>query len=94
VGQIHAETCKFNFYVWVRGDFNGLNISKVKVQGHGEIILRYLEFDIYARTLLNYGQIKGCLTVSALSSGHLSIMDIKLRCRFELVMFGLSNRSL
>jgi archaellum component FlaF (FlaF/FlaG flagellin family) len=38
VGQIHAETCKFNIYVWVRGDFNGLNISKVKVLGHGEIV--------------------------------------------------------
>jgi hypothetical protein len=32
VGQIHAETCKFNIYVWVRGDFNGLNISKVMVK--------------------------------------------------------------
>jgi hypothetical protein len=25
------------------GDFKGLNISKVKVQGHGEIDLRYLD---------------------------------------------------
>jgi hypothetical protein len=30
VEQIHAETCKFNIYVWVRVDFNGLNISRSK----------------------------------------------------------------
>jgi hypothetical protein len=39
----YAETCEFNIYVWVRGDFNGLNISMVKVQVHGEIDLRYLD---------------------------------------------------
>jgi hypothetical protein len=43
VGQIHAEMGKFNIYVWVRGDFNELTISKVKVQGHGEIDQRYLD---------------------------------------------------
>jgi hypothetical protein len=31
------------------------------------------EFDINTRTLLNYGQINGCLTLAALSSGHLSM---------------------
>jgi hypothetical protein len=46
------------------------------------------EFDIYTRTLLNYGQINSCLTVAALSSGHLSTMDIKhMKCRFELTYF-------
>jgi hypothetical protein len=35
--------CKSNIYVWVRGDFSGQNISKVKVQGHGEIDQRYLD---------------------------------------------------
>jgi hypothetical protein len=31
------------FMFGVRGDFNELNISKVKVQGHGEIDQRYLD---------------------------------------------------
>jgi hypothetical protein len=46
MGQIHVETCQFNIYVWVRGDFNGPSISKVKVQGHGEIDQRYLDMNI------------------------------------------------
>jgi hypothetical protein len=47
----YAETCKFNIYVWVRGDFNGLYISKVKVQGHGEIDQRYIDYSGRDRNL-------------------------------------------
>jgi hypothetical protein len=46
----YAETCKFNIYVWVRGDFNRLNISKVKVQGR-EIDMRYLDYSGRDRNL-------------------------------------------
>jgi hypothetical protein len=36
----------------------------------------------------HYGQINSCLTLAALSSEHLSIMDIKLmKCTFELTFF-------
>jgi hypothetical protein len=37
------KRAKFNIYVCVHGDFNGLNIFKVKAQGQGEIDLRYLD---------------------------------------------------
>jgi hypothetical protein len=30
VGQIHAETCKYNIYVWVHGDVNGLIFTRSK----------------------------------------------------------------
>jgi hypothetical protein len=58
------------------------------------------KFDIYTRT---DGKISSCLTLAALSSGQLSLMDIKfMKCRFELtylktirakvVMFGIKPK--
>jgi hypothetical protein len=49
--QKRASSIFHCIYVWVRGDFNGLNISKVKVQGHGEIDLRYFDYSGRDRNL-------------------------------------------